>query len=47
MKKHTNLFNTAVLLMMLSLPLLSFAGKEDDSEKKKNISKTYDVTAKR
>ncbi len=39
MKKHTNLFNTAVLLMMFSLPLLSFAGKEDDSEKRKPSAK--------
>jgi hypothetical protein len=43
MKKHINLLN-ALILALLSLPMFSFAGNGDDVDKKKTISKTYDVT---
>ncbi|HTS44245.1 MAG TPA: hypothetical protein VMH01_07595 [Puia sp.] len=42
MKKHINLLN-ALILALLSLPMLSFAGNGDDVDKKRTISKTYDV----
>lgn len=43
MKKHTNLFNTILLIALISLPAMSKAATGDDIDKKKNISKTYTV----
>ncbi|MFI5154694.1 MAG: hypothetical protein ACHQEM_00820 [Chitinophagales bacterium] len=45
MKKHTNLSNTVLLIAMISLPAMSFAANGDDIDKKKNLSKSYTVTA--
>ncbi|HMH33434.1 MAG TPA: hypothetical protein VK543_10410 [Puia sp.] len=45
MKKHINLFNSILLAALLSLPALSFAGDKDDIDKKKTITRTYNVTA--
>jgi len=45
MKKHTNPFSIVLLLTLLSAPAISHAGNGDDIEKKKNISKSYTVSA--
>ncbi|HTQ27995.1 MAG TPA: hypothetical protein VMI35_07700 [Puia sp.] len=45
MKKHTNPFSTFLFLALLYLPVLGLAANGDDIEKKKNISKTYNVTS--
>jgi len=44
MKKRTNLFNALILALVL-LPAFSFAGDGDDVDKKKTISKSYNVTS--
>jgi hypothetical protein len=44
MKRQLNLLNSIVLVTLL-LPAFSFAGKTEDVEKKKTISKSYTVTA--
>ena len=43
MNKLTNLLNILSLVAVLSVPALSFAGTDDGVEKKKNISKSYNV----
>jgi len=43
MNKLTNLLNIFSLVAVLSLPALSYAGTDDGVEKKKNISKSYNV----
>jgi len=43
MNKLTNLLNIISLVALLSVPALSFAGTDDGVEKKKNISKSYNV----
>jgi hypothetical protein len=43
MNKLTNLLNILSLTAVLSVPALSFAGTDDGVEKKKNISKSYNV----
>ena len=45
MKKHTNLFNTILLIAVVNLPAMSMAANGDDIDKKKNFSKTYTVGA--
>jgi hypothetical protein len=45
MKMHINRSSTIVLLTLVCLPTLIFAGKSDDSERKKNINKSYTVTS--
>ncbi|HLY69467.1 MAG TPA: hypothetical protein VKR53_07040 [Puia sp.] len=43
MNKLTNLLNIFSLVAVLSMPALSFAGTDDGVEKKKSISKSYNV----
>jgi hypothetical protein len=43
MNKLTNLLSIFSLITVLSLPAFSFAGTDDGVEKKKNISKSYNV----
>ncbi|SRR5579871_749 len=43
MNKLTNLLNIVSLIALLSVPAFSFAGTGDGGEKKKNISKSYNV----
>lgn len=45
MKRRTSLFSAIAFAALITLPAFSFAGKGDDSDKKKNISKTYTVTS--
>ncbi len=45
MKKHTSLFNALIFALIL-IPAVSFAGNDDDVEKKKTISRSYTVTDK-
>jgi hypothetical protein len=44
MKKRTNLFNSLILALIL-LPALTFAGDGGEVEKKKTINKSYTVTS--
>jgi hypothetical protein len=43
MNKLTNLLNIISLVVILSVPALTFAGNEDPVEKKKSINKSYTV----
>ncbi len=45
MKRRLNLLNSILVVTLLSVPVLSFAGNGDDVEKKKTISKSYTVTS--
>src|SRR5580698_10379900 len=45
MKMPINLFSTILLLTVVTLPAISFAGGGDDVERKKNINKSYTVTS--